>query len=145
MAGLHADEAKLLDYFNGTKVDPDSHSGALFEYYRRAITAVLHSSTITGAEHDYAARHASQAFRLRFWPGMVSNFWKTYGATVAKGYGTAAVPKYATMSRKNALAAIALFDTTAKGAAADQAEAKRLLTGLKDLDPSILNDNWMRP
>jgi hypothetical protein len=145
MTGLRADEAKFDDYFNGTKVDPDNHSGFLFEYYRRARTAEQHSSTITGADHAYAQLHADQSYRLRFWPAMVSNFWKKNKAAITKGYGTAAVPAYGTMSRKDALAAIASFGATSTATGQDKTEAERLLNALRDLDPTELNDNWITP
>ncbi|WP_093166359.1 DUF4157 domain-containing protein [Variovorax sp. YR216] len=144
MAALRADDAKFADYFAGTKVDPNSHSGPLTDYYHRARSAEQQSA-ITGADHTYAATHADQSFRLRFWPGMASGFWKKYGATVTKGYGSAKVPGFATMSRKDALAAIAKFDADATGATADKAEAKKLLTSLLNLDPTILSDNWFNP
>lgn len=144
MADLRADDAKFADYFAGTKADPHSHSGPLTDYYHRARSAEQQSA-ITGADHAYAATHADQSFRLRFWPGMASGFWKRFGATVAKGYGSAKVPAFATMSRKDALAAIASFDADAAGSTADKAEARRLLDGLRALDPAILSDNWFNP
>jgi len=145
ISGLRADESKFNEYFAGTKVDKDNHSGFLFEYYRRARTAEQHSSTIIGADHDYAKLHADQSFRLRFWPAMVSNFWKKNQAAIKTGYGSAAAPAYGTMSRKAALAAIASFDTTTTATGKDKDEAARLLKALKDLDPVELNDNWLTP
>jgi hypothetical protein len=146
MAGLRADEPKFDKYFRGESVDPDNHSGFLFEYYRRARTASQSTSTITGADHDYAQLHADQSFRLRFWPAMVSNFWKKNKAAIAKGYGTATPPDYGTMTRKQALAAIAAF-AAASGVSpgADRAEAMRLLTALERLDAVELSDNWLTP
>jgi hypothetical protein len=144
MADLRADDAKFADYFAGTKADPNSHAGPLTDYYHRARSAEQQSA-ITGADHAYAATHADQSFRLRFWRGMVSGFWKKYGTTVAKGYGSAKVPAFATMSRKDALAAIASFDADAAGSTADKAQARKLLDGLRTLDPGLLSDNWFNP
>jgi hypothetical protein len=145
MSGLRADEPKFDKYFAGTIVDPDNHSGFLFEYYRRARSASQHTSSITGADHTYAQVHADQSFRLRFWPAMVSNFWKKNQAAITKGYGTAKAPDYGKMSRKDALAAIAKFGAVSDATGADRAEALRLLMALKDLDPVELNDNWLTP
>jgi hypothetical protein len=145
LAGLKADETKFNEYFAGTKVDKDSHAGFLFDYYRRARTAEETTSAIVGADHTYVAQHADQSFRLRFWPAMVSNFWKKNGPAVTKGYGTATVPSYGGMSRKDALAAIAKFSSDATGTAADKTEALRLLTALRDLDPAVISDNWLTP
>lgn len=144
MADLRADEAKFADYFAGKKADSNSHSGPLTDYYHRARSAEQQSA-IKGADHAYAATHADQSFRLRFWPGMVSGFWKKYGATVTKGYGKSKVPAFAKMSRKDAVAAIAKFDADAAGSTADKAEAKKLLNSLLNLDPAILSDNWFNP
>jgi hypothetical protein len=145
MAGLRADEAKFNEYFNGTKVDPDNHSGFLFDYYVRARTAEQHSSTITGADHDYAQLHSDQSYRLRFWPAMVSNFWKKNKDAITKGYGTAAVPAYEKMSRKEALAAVANFGSTSNATGQERTEAERLLKALRELNPTELNDNWIKP
>jgi hypothetical protein len=142
---LRTDESTFDDYFKGTKVDPNSHSGFLFEYYGRARTAELHTSEITGADHDYAKRHADQSYRLRFWSGMVSHFWKKNKGAITTGYGTATVPSYGTMTRKDALAAIAAFGSTSTATGATKAEAERLLDALRDLDPKELNDNWIAP
>ncbi len=144
LAQLRADEPIFTKYFSGTSVDKDSHAGALTEYYHHARSAEQ-QATISGPDHTYAATHADQSFRLRFWPGMVSGFWKKFGAVVTKGYGSATPPLFAQMSRKDALAAIARFAAEAAGSAADKAEAQRLLVGLRDLDPAILSDNWFNP
>lgn len=145
MAGLRADESKFDQYFAGAKVDADNHSGFLYEYYRRSRTAEQQTSTIVGADHTYAKLHADQSFRLRFWSAMVSNFWKKNEAAITKGYGSASVPKYGTMSRKDALTAIAAFDSASTATGPDKVEAKRLLNALKNLDPAELNDNWLSP
>ena len=145
MSGLRADEATFQKYFAGTKVDPDNHSGFLFEFYRRARSASQHTSAITGADHDHAQLRADQSFRLRFWPAMVSNFWKKHQAVIAKGYGKAKVPNFGRMTRKEALAAIAAFPAATDATAADRDPALLLLNKLKDLDPVELNDNWLTP
>lgn len=145
MSGLRADESKFDTYFAGTKVDPDNHSGFLYDYYRRARIAAQSTSTVTGVDHAYAQSHAEQSFRLRFWPAMVSNFWKKNKAVITKGYGTAAVPNYGTMSRKEALAAVAGFDAVSDATGPERAEAMRLLIALRELDSAELNDNWLTP
>ena len=137
MRNLRADEAKFLEYLAGDKVDPDAHRGWLTNYYGQARTADLRVSSIKGADHDYAHKQAELALRLRFWPEIVDQFWKDNESAIRAGYGTAAVPNFAKMSRKDALKAIASFPGAAKGSAADQAEAQRLLAGLKNLDEKL--------
>jgi hypothetical protein len=145
MDGLRADESKFTEFFSGAKASVDAHSGFLFDYYQRARTAALHTSEVTGADHDYAQLHADQSYRLRFWPGMVSNFWKVYGTTVKTGYGTAATPNYAAMSRKDALAAIANFDSVSTASDKEKSEARRLLKALQNLDSGVLDGTWITP
>lgn len=134
MRSLKADEAKFMDYFNGVKVDPDSHRGWLTNYYGQARTADLSTSTIKGADHDYAHLHAEQAVRLRFWTDTVATFWKANETKTRAGYGKATVPNFGKMSRKDARKAIADFPVVAKGNAADKAETQRLLDALGNLD-----------
>ncbi|HEX3437634.1 MAG TPA: DUF4157 domain-containing protein [Pseudacidobacterium sp.] len=145
MSGLRTNEAKFNEYFNGNKVDRDAHSGDLFEYYQQARIASLHVSEITGADHDYAQLHADQSYRLRFWPGMVSNFWKRYGTAVQAGYGTTKAPDYSKMSRKDALAAIVNFASVATATGKDRTEAERLLGALRDLNANVLEGEWIKP
>lgn len=135
---LRSDEAKFMDYFNGLKVDPDSHRGWLATYYGQARTADLRSASITGSDHVYAHLHAEQALRLRFWTDQAAKFWKVNEAKIRAGYGTTAVPNFGKLSRKEALKAIAKFPSEAKGSAADQAEALKLLEALKNLDEKML-------
>ena len=131
------------DYFNGDKVSKP-FTGELVDYYIKANSAANRTRTITGADHDYAKLHADQAFRLRFWPAQVRNFWQTHRTQIQKGYGSKAAPDYGTMSRKAALKAIADFPNVAKGPATEQAAAQKLLDALKNLDPTIMKDSWIQ-
>jgi Domain of unknown function (DUF4157) len=144
MASLRLDTSVTFDdYFNGDKVSKP-YDGDLVDYYIKANSAANRTRTITGADHDFAKLHADQAFRLRFWKAQVLNFWKTHRTEIEKGYGSATVPNYGTMSRKAALKAIADFPSVAKGSAADEAAAQKLLDALKNLDdPIIMKDSWI--
>jgi len=139
LSGLHADDAMFKSYFDGSKVDPDNHSGPLFDFYRRARIASNRLS-IAGPDHAYVQKAADQSFRLRFWPGMVSHFWTANKTVLA----TAGVPDLSRMKRKEALAAIDAFLTsTAGGKGAGMVNA--LLQGLRDLDAVVLHDDWLEP
>jgi hypothetical protein len=144
MASLRLDTSVTFDdYFNGDKVSKP-YDGELVDYYIKANSAANRTRTITGADHNFAKLHADQAFRLRFWKAQVLNFWKTHKAEIEKGYGSATVPNYGTMSRKAALKAIADFPSVAKGSAAEQAAAQKLLDALRNLDdPIIMKDSWI--
>jgi hypothetical protein len=145
MSNLRADESKFTEYFNGLKVDPSAHVGWLTNYYGQARGADLRTTDITGTDHVYAHLHAEQAFRLRYWGAQVANFWKKNEAKIRAGYGSAAVPNYGKMSRKDALKAIGDFSIQAAGNAADQAEALRLLILLRNLDEVELKPDWNTP
>jgi len=139
LSSLHADDATFQKYFDGDSVDADSHVGPLFEYYRRSRNA-SNRSTITGTDHAYAQKAADQSFRLRFWPGMVSHFQSTNKTAL----DAAKVPDVSKMTRKKALIAIQAFLTSA-GSGADFNAAALLLKGLRDLDATILHDDWLEP
>jgi hypothetical protein len=142
MNSLRLQESVVFDdYFNGDKVSKP-YSGDLVDYYVKANSAARRRA-ISGADHDYAQLHADQAFRLRFWSTQVQNFWQTHRTQIQKGYGSASVPNYGTMTRKAALKAIADFPGVAKGPAAEQAAAQQLLDGLKNLDPTIMKESWI--
>jgi hypothetical protein len=143
MASLRLLESVVFDdYFNGDKVSKP-YSGDLVDYYMKANSAARRTRTITGADHDYVKLHADQAFRLRFWKAQVQNFWQTYRTQIKKGYGSTSAPNYGTMTRKAALKAIADFPNVAKGPAAEQAAAQKLLDALKNLDPTIMKESWI--
>jgi hypothetical protein len=145
MTRMRADEPTFNTYFNGDKTDPDAHAGFMFEYYQRARTGALHTTEIAGADHDYAQLHADQSYRLRFWPGMVSNFWKHYSAIIQPCYGSATPPDFSKLSRKAALAAIAGFAPAPTATGCDNAKAGKLLNALRDLDASVLEGDWIKP
>ncbi len=145
MANLRADEATFSEYLAGTKTDADAHAGWLTNYYAQARAADLNVTEITGADHVYAHSRAEQSFRLRFWSAQVGNFWKYNEAKLRAGYGSAAVPNYGKMSRKDALQAIADFAKLANGGPGDVAAAKLVLDALKNLDESVMKADWIEP
>jgi hypothetical protein len=138
MKNLREDEATFMAYFDGVKVDRDAHRGWLTTYYGQARTADLRVSSIKGADHDFAHVRAEQAVRLRLWTEFVAKFWKDYETKIRAGYGKVTSPDFGKMTRKQALKAIEDFPRVARGAAADVAEAQRLLDGLKTLDEKVL-------
>ena len=143
IANLQADEPTFNDYFSGAKVDANAHSGWLTTYYGQARSADLNVTSVTGADHLYAHVHAEQSFRLRFWKAQAKHFWKVHGATIRAAYGSAAVPDFGNLSRKDALKAIAEFPGVATGSASDIAAATTLLNGLQTLDETVMKSDWI--
>lgn len=143
LASIRADDAHFQEYFDGTRADRGPHGGWLEAYYGRVFAAARRAD-VTGADRDEMEQKRQRALLLRFWSETVTkNFWARYGATITKGYGSAAVPDYANLSRKDALAAIAAFDASSTAAAADKSAAATLLQGLRTLDPKIIPDSMV--
>ena len=136
-----AEKTSFEGYFTGDKVGA-KYTGDLPDYYAQANSLANRTLTIKGADHDYAKQQADRAFRIRFWKEQAAGFWAKHGPVIRKAYGTAKVPNYGSLSRKAALESVAAFSSVANGAQADQAEAQRLLNGLRDLDPSIMEEKW---
>jgi hypothetical protein len=145
LAAVRADDALFKSYFDGTKVDPSSSAGPLYEYYLR-VFRVARRPDITGPDHDEMETKAQQALRLRFYAKIAKNFATDPAnrARIKKGYGSAPVPSYETLSRADALKRIAEFAAVANGDAAAQSDAKTLLeTGLRDLSPALIPERYV--
>jgi hypothetical protein len=139
---IQADDARFQEYFDGTRADPSPHGGWLEAYYIRVLAAAARPD-VTGPDRVSMDIRRQRALRLRFWPDLTKNYWAKYGAVIAKGYGTGAVPNYASLSRKDALKAISDFPAVSTAAVPDKSAAAVLLDGLKNLDPALLPDSMI--
>jgi Domain of unknown function (DUF4157) len=144
LAAIRADDARFNEYFDGTRADPGPHGGWLEPYYSRVFVASGRVD-ITGSDHDELVIKRQRAYLIRFWPNVAKNYWAKFGAVIAKGYGTATVPDYAKLSRKDAMAAIAAFPAASTAPAADQAPAQAALDALKNLDVKSIPDVMINP
>ena len=144
VASVRADDARFQEYVDGTRADAGPHGGWLEAYYGRAFGAARRPD-ITGADHDEMEKKRQRALLLRFWKNVSKNYWGTGAneATIRKGYGTATVPDYPNLSRKDALKAIADFGTASTAAEADKKAAAVLLDALKELDPKFLPESMV--
>ena len=141
LSSVRSDDARFQEYLDGTRAE-GPHGGWLEAYYGRVFGAARRPD-ITGADHDEMEQKRQRALLLRFWKNVAKHFSEKNGAAIAKGYGTATVPDYANLSRKDTLKAIAAFATTATGTAADKGAAATLLDGLKNLDPKVVPDSML--
>ncbi len=144
VGALKAEEPTFNSYFSGDAVDKDPHRGRLATYYQRARMLQQQGNALPQADLDYVTTHAEQALRLRFYKNVSSNFARREAAILSAGYGAAAVPDFANLSRKAALARITEFDKEANGTPGDKAKAKAALEGiLRDLDPNTVDHDWI--
>jgi len=142
LASIRADGARFTEYFDGGRSDPSPHGGWLEAYYSRVFAAARRPD-ITGADHDELEQNRQRALLLRYWKVVVKNFWAKNGPTITTGYGTASVPDYARLSRKDALKAIADFSAVSTAGASEKTAAQSLLDGLKSLDPKLVPDSMV--
>lgn len=133
---LYREEQLFQSYFSGELVDRDNHVGNLGAFYLLARQAASRTHEIKGADHDHAQKLAEQAFRIRFWPGMVYHFWTTH-KTALEAAGLK------DFSRKTRKAVIKDVDTFL--AAGASGKAADLMRGLRDLDPNVLDGTWLEP
>lgn len=139
---IHGDEPRFQEYVTGAHADPGPHGGWLEAYYSR-VTAAAHRTDLSAADRNEMIQKAQQALRLRFWPQIAKNFFAKFGATITKGYGSAPVPDYANLSRKNTLQAISDFPAASKATGQEKADAARLLDALKNLDPALIPESMV--
>lgn len=143
LSSIRADDARFQEYFDGIRAE-GPHGGWLESYYGRVFGAARRPD-ITGTDHDEMEQKRQRGLLLRFWKDVVKTYWKQNGATIKTGYGTATVPDYANLSRKDTLKAITDFPTVSTAGAAEKAAAQTLLDGLKSLDPKLVPDSMATP
>ena len=140
----------LAKYNSGeiaTPADPDRNP--LRTHYRN-LHQILNRSEVTGAERDAVRKEKDLAIRLIKYPKIAKTFADEHKATLKAGYEALGLeqpkPGFDKMTRKEALAAVASFETALK-ASKSQPEAAKLalekLTGLRDLDSKSIPENWI--
>jgi hypothetical protein len=141
LTSIRSDDARFTDYVDGTRADPSPHGGWLEAYYARVFTASRRAD-ITGTDHDEMEQKRHRALLLRFWKNVAKHFWADKGTVIARGYGTASVPDFAKLSRKDTLQAIKDFSTVSTASDPEKSAAAALLTALRDLDPGTVPDRF---
>jgi hypothetical protein len=142
LASIRADDARFAEYFQGVRADPSPHGGWLEAYYGRVFAAARRPD-ITGADQTEMDQNRQRALLLRYWKVVVKNFWARNNTIIRTGYGTASVPDYVSLSRKDVLKVIADFPLVSTAAPLEKTAAQNLLDGLKSLDPKILPDSMV--
>lgn len=97
------------------------------------------------------AKRADQLLRIRYYTeGVRAEFAKRHGDAVKDGFAALGLtkPDFATLNRREALTAIAEFEArlqTTTSAPEAAAAVTSLLRGLRDLDPTIIDETHCRP
>jgi hypothetical protein len=142
LASIHHDDQRFQDYFDGKRADPSPHGGWLEAYYSR-VDAAAHRLDLSDDDRRDMTNRTQQALRLRYWVQVAKGYFAKNGAAITKGYGAAAVPDYANLSRKDTLQAISEFPAVSTATGQDKSETARLLDALKNLDPHEITDSMI--
>ena len=129
-------------YFRGDAVDRDAHRGPLASYYS-ALQHLAGSRELPESERAACQARIFQTACLRFYDKTRGAFARDHASAIQDGYAALGVsaPRFATMSRKDALDAIADVDRRVQSTRAPSREAldlQRALHGLRDLDPNFV-------
>ncbi|MGE0706510.1 MAG: SH3 domain-containing protein [Planctomycetota bacterium] len=148
-AELAALQPTCDEFDSGARQVQDTQYGPLRDYYSR-VQELLGNPASPAAEHPRLEAARDHTIRLIFYEATIrGRFQAVYAADVQAGYAALGLtaPDFATLSRAEALAAIADLEA-ALGAASPAppaaARAVELLQhGLRDLDPFVIPNEWV--
>jgi hypothetical protein len=125
----------------------DVANGPTRQFYI-ATQRLLQNPQLPASERAELEKLKDQVIRTIFYPVVSKNFQQHHGARVAAGFQALGLPApdFKTLSRKDALAAIAQFDAklaSTNPAPAAASNVKDLLAGLKDLRTNVIPDTWV--
>jgi hypothetical protein len=136
-------------YFSGETPPPTREPNPLRSHYRdlqdlagRADTSAPEKAKLQG--------QIAQTIRLLKYDGVKGEFQKAHGAEVKAGFEAVGLkaPDMSKLSRKDAMAQLATLEGAAAGKSPVPDATKKALEllqkGLRDLDPSLVPDNWIR-
>ncbi len=152
LADLRTDLARLeptaARTFSGDAVVADTQSGPLRDSYR-TIQRLLGRPDLPAADRPRLEALRDKTIRMIFYDAMVKGkYQEANGAAVRAGYQALGLsaPDFGRLSRKEALAKIADFER-ALAARTPKPQAAQallpLLTGLRDLTPAAIPNNWI--
>jgi hypothetical protein len=139
-------------YFSGSQAVGNPGQGPLREYYS-AMQRLLQSADLPAAERPDLEAKKDQTIRLLFYTKSVApKFAAKHGEAIKAGYEALglAVPDFAKLSRADAMARIAEFETALDAPAAgkhvpEAAKTLRplLVDGLKALTSDLIPETWV--
>jgi hypothetical protein len=141
--GVEMYDADFQDAFSGAAEVQDPQRGPLREYYNAVQRVLAHPETDAATRAQMTVRRDT-TIRLLFYRLIRGKFAAAYGTRLKAGYDEAhvALPAFAELPRRGALAAIEAFGAQASGAKGQDA-LQLLQKGLRDLDPALIPATWV--
>lgn len=137
---LRGEEATFERFFNGQEEVTNTQAGPLRDYYNLLQRLVQHPE-LDGARAAQLEARRDLTIRLIYYSVCAGKFADHYSNQLAAGYAEVglSVPDFKSLSRAQALAAIAEFEAAGgSGTALDL-----LQRGLRDMDNDVIPTNWV--
>lgn len=140
-----AAQRHVAAYFDGTRAPGHGEHRVVNDY--RALRRLSVRQDATPAERAQAKIDADVVLRIRYYASVRTQLAKAHGPRIADAYRAIGLPApdFASLSRKDALAAIASFEATlARHPHPPRAAtfAAPVLRGLATLDPDVVLERW---
>jgi len=140
-------EAAFQAAWTGQTPITDSQRGPVRDFYS-ATHRLIQNPNTPPAERQTLEGQRNQTIRLLYYGPVSQRFQEAYGARVDAGFKELGLPtpNFKTLSRAQALEAIATFQAKLEQTPQAGAAATRLLPTLKDLAelrPSLIPDTWV--
>ncbi|MBL8950851.1 MAG: hypothetical protein JNK82_08750 [Myxococcaceae bacterium] len=143
--------ADLAKYKSGETPTPTNTNSSPLRSHYRDLHQLLNRSEVTGAERQAITDEKDLTIRLIKYPKLAEKFESVHRAAIKAGYEslglTVPKPGFEKMTRKEAVDAIAGFETALAAANPKPAAAKELSTllteGLRDLKRDRIPDGWI--
>jgi hypothetical protein len=142
-------QPQYAKYFSGETPPPARDPNPLRTHYRDLQDLAGRTDT-SAAEKAKLQGQIAQTIRLLKYDGVKGSFQKEYGADVKAGFEAVGLkaPDVSKLSRKDAMQQLANLEKAASGKSPVPDATKKALEvlqkGLRDLDPSLIPENWIR-
>ncbi len=138
----------VLDYLSGDSVVDNPQTGPLRTHYNR-IQRLLGRNDLGAEERTQLEGERDQVIRTLYWKNVRSFFNTVHHDAINTGFSELGleVPDFSKMSRKDAMAKVAAYNTALDSAESPSSTAVNLgdllNKGLKDLSPSFVPEAWI--
>jgi len=142
-------QSQYAKYFSGETPPPTSEPNPLRTHYRD-LQDLAGRADVPADEKAKLQGQIAQTLRLIKYEGVKGTFQRTHGADLKAGFEAVGLktPDVSKLSRKDAMQQLAALEKAASGKTTVPDETRKALDllrkGLRDLDPSIIPDNWIR-
>lgn len=141
---LTREEATFQRFFDGNEEVTNSQSGPLREYYNLLQRLIQHPE-LDSARAAQLERRRDLTIRLLYYSLCAGKFADHYKGDLEAGYAEAGLPlpDFATLSRRDALAAIEEFAAAATSGGAAGIALGLMQRGLRDMENEVIPTNWV--